>query len=67
MTMRVGAVRVGRTQLKQGYVVVPAKLRLVEFNAILKRALVRQTTSPKIFFSPAQIWCPFPFKYFLVY
>jgi len=40
-------------QLKQSYVVVPAKLRLVEFNAILKRALVRQTASPKIivFFS----------------
>ena len=40
-------------ELKQSYVVVPAKLRLVEFNAILKRALVRQTSSPQIivFFS----------------
>jgi len=40
-------------QLKQSYVVVPAKLRLVGLNAILKRALVRQTASPKIivFFS----------------
>ncbi|CUS10380.1 unnamed protein product, partial [Tuber aestivum] len=35
-------------QLKQSYVVVPAKLRLVGFNAILKRALVRQTANPKI-------------------
>jgi len=38
-------------QLKQSYVVVPAKLRLVEFNAILKKALVRQTASPKIIVS----------------
>lgn len=40
-------------QLKQSYVVVPAKLRLVGLNAILKRALIRQTASPKIivFFS----------------
>jgi len=40
-------------QLKQSYVVVPAKLGLVKLNAILKRALIRQTSSPKIivFFS----------------
>ncbi|RPA90231.1 DEAD-domain-containing protein [Choiromyces venosus 120613-1] len=40
-------------QLKQSYVVVPAKLRLVGLNAILKRAFIRQTASPKIivFFS----------------
>jgi len=38
-------------QLKPSYVVVPAKLRLVEFNAIPKRALVRQTASPKIIVS----------------
>ena len=34
--------------LKQSYAVVLAKLRLVEFNAIPKSALVRQTSSPKI-------------------
>ncbi|KAG0635569.1 P-loop containing nucleoside triphosphate hydrolase protein [Tuber brumale] len=40
-------------QLKQSYVLIPAKLRLVGLNAILKRAFIRQTTSPKIivFFS----------------
>lgn len=40
-------------QLRQSYVVVPAKLRLVGLNAILARALIRQTANPKIivFFS----------------
>jgi len=38
-------------ELKQSYVVVPAKLSLVEFNAILKRVLVRQTSSPQIIVS----------------
>jgi len=54
-------------ELKQRYVVVPAKLSLVEFNAILKRVLVRQTTSQRLLFlSPAQIWWTFTFKYFPV-
>ncbi|PWW80004.1 DEAD-domain-containing protein, partial [Tuber magnatum] len=40
-------------QLGQSYVIVPAKLRLVGLNAILRRAFIRQTASPKIivFFS----------------
>ncbi|KAL7272568.1 ATP-dependent RNA helicase dbp7 [Rhizina undulata] len=40
-------------QLKQSYIVAPAKLRLVGLNAILKRAFVRQTATPKVivFFS----------------
>ncbi|CUS15705.1 unnamed protein product [Tuber aestivum] len=40
-------------QLKQSYVVIPAKLRLVGLNALLKRAFIRQAASPKIivFFS----------------
>ncbi|TGZ83308.1 ATP-dependent RNA helicase dbp7 [Ascodesmis nigricans] len=40
-------------QLKQSYVIVPAKLRLVTLYATLKRAFIRQTAKPKIlvFFS----------------
>lgn len=40
-------------QLKQSYVVVPSKLRLVGLNAVLKRAFIRQTASPRVivFFS----------------
>jgi len=40
-------------QENQGYIVIPPKLRLVEFNGKLKRALVRQSACPKIIvFSP---------------
>lgn len=40
-------------QLRQSYVVVPAKLRLVALNAVLKRAFIRETACPKVivFFS----------------
>jgi ATP-dependent RNA helicase DDX31/DBP7 len=40
-------------QLRQSYIVIPAKLRLVGLNAILQRALIRETAHPKIivFFS----------------
>lgn len=40
-------------QLKQSYVVVPSKLRLVGLNAVLKRAFIRQTANPRVivFFS----------------
>lgn len=40
-------------QLKQSYVVVPSKLRLVGLNAVLKRAFIRPTACPRVivFFS----------------
>ena len=40
-------------QLRQSYVITPAKLRLVGLNALLQRALIRQTAHPKVivFFS----------------
>lgn len=40
-------------QLKQSYVVVPSKLRLVGLNAVLNRAFIRQTANPRVivFFS----------------
>lgn len=40
-------------QLRQSYLITPAKLRLVALNAVLQRAFIRETASPKVivFFS----------------
>lgn len=40
-------------QLRQSYIITPAKLRLVGLNAVLHRAFIRQTAYPKVivFFS----------------